>query len=113
MQYVNKNLPESAKILCIFMGRRGYYLDRPHFFDTYGKKNGLLALLNKPESNLLTVLHNLQEQKIDYLLVRTDLMAQWLSNAGNQQQQLWNQLNRNHLIAVNTHLNYILYQVKK
>jgi hypothetical protein len=113
MQYANKNLPESAKILCIFMGRRGYYLDRPHFFDTYGKKNGLLALLNKPESNLLTVLNNFQEQKIDYLLVRTDLMAQWLHNAGNQQQQLWNQLNRNHLIAVNTHLNYILYQVKK
>ena len=113
MQYANKNLPESAKILCIFMGRRGYYLDRPHFFDTYGKKNGLLALLNKPESNLTTVLNNFQEQKIDYLLVRTDLMAQWLHNAGHQQQKLWNQLNRNHLIAVNTHLNYILYQVRK
>ncbi|MCI5130449.1 MAG: hypothetical protein D3904_02745, partial [Candidatus Electrothrix sp. EH2] len=112
LQYANKHLPESAKILCIFMGNRGYYLQRPHLFDTYGRKNGLLALLNKPKSNLATVLDTLQERKIDYLLIRTDLMAQWLYNAGNHQQNLWNQLNRNHLIAVHTHLNYILYHIK-
>ncbi|MCI5116866.1 MAG: hypothetical protein D3913_02670, partial [Candidatus Electrothrix sp. LOE1_4_5] len=111
MQYANKHLPESAKVLCIFMGRRGYYLERRHYFDTYGKKKGMLALLNNPKNNLATVLEKLQESKMDYLLVRTDLMAQWLYNAGNTQQQLWNQLNQNHLIVMNTHLNYILYQV--
>ncbi|WP_446009460.1 ArnT family glycosyltransferase [Candidatus Electrothrix sp.] len=111
MQYANKHLPESAKILCIYMGRRGYYLNRPHLIHAYGKKNSLLAWLQKPGSNLNTILTNLQQQKIDYLLVRTDLMAQWLYNEGSQQQKLWNQLHKNHLIAEHTHLNYILYQV--
>jgi hypothetical protein len=112
MQYANKNLPKSAKILCIFMGRRGYYLHRPHYFDTYGKPKGLLALLSKPKSNLVTVLDNLQKQKITHLLIRTDLMVQWLNNAEPHQQQLWNQLNRQHLLAEHTHLHYILYAVK-
>lgn len=112
MQYVNKNLPESAKILCIFMGNRGYYLQRQHFFDHYGNTKLLLSWLRSPESNLAIILDNLQERKIDYLLIRTDLMAQWLYNAGNHQQNLWNQLNRNHLIAVHSHLNYILYHIK-
>ncbi len=111
MQYANKHLPESAKILCIFMGRRGYYLERPHYFDTYGKPKGLLALLNNPKNNLATVLEKLQERKMAYILVRTDLMAQWLNNAGPHQQQLWNQLYRQHLIALHTHLNYILFQI--
>lgn len=44
-------------------------------------------------------------------LIRTDLMAQWLNNAGPHQQQLWNQLHRQHLIALHTHLNYILFQI--
>ncbi|MCI5116874.1 MAG: hypothetical protein D3913_02710 [Candidatus Electrothrix sp. LOE1_4_5] len=43
--------------------------------------------------------------------IRADLMAQWLNNAEPHQQQLWNQLNRQHLLAEHTHLNYILYQV--
>jgi len=113
MQYVNKNLPSSAKILCIFMGRRGYYLHRPHLFDHYGHSKLFLSWLRQPESTAETVLHNLQEQHISHLLLRTDLMAQWLYTAESHQQELWNQLNRNHLVAVNTHLNYILYQVKK
>ncbi|RWX48884.1 Dolichyl-phosphate-mannose-protein mannosyltransferase [Candidatus Electrothrix communis] len=111
MQYANNNLPESSKILCLFLGSRGYYLDRPHLFDSHGNPNLLLSWLKQPKGNVETVLQNLREQQITHLLVRTDLTAQWLYNAENHQQELWNQLSRNHLIAVHTHLNYILYQV--
>ncbi|XCN71766.1 MAG: glycosyltransferase family 39 protein [Candidatus Electrothrix aestuarii] len=111
MQYANKNLPDSAKILCLFLGSRGYYLDKKHIFDSYGNHNLLLSWLQQPESSLDTVLHNLQEQKISHLLVRADLMVQWLNTAKRPTQELWNQLNSNHLIAVHTHLNYILFQV--
>ena len=106
MQYANKNLPTSAKILCLFIGKRGYYLNRLHTFDD-------LSWLQQPESSVETVLGNLQEQQISHLLIRTDLMMQWLYNAENHQQELWNQLRRKHLIAVNTHLNYILYHIRK
>lgn len=111
LQYANSNLPDSSKILCLFLGWRGYYLDRPHLFDSHGNPDLLLSWLGQPESNVDMVLQNLQEQKISHLLLRADLMAQWLQNAESHQQELWNQLSRNHLIAVHTHLNYILYQI--
>ncbi|MCI5124674.1 MAG: phospholipid carrier-dependent glycosyltransferase, partial [Candidatus Electrothrix sp. AR5] len=111
MQYANKNLPDSAKIICLFLGWRGYYLDRPHLFDSHGNPDLLLSWLGQPEGNVETVLQNLQEQNITHLCVRTDLTAQWLYNRESHQQELWNQLSRNHLIAVQTHLNYILYQI--
>ncbi|RWX44363.1 Dolichyl-phosphate-mannose-protein mannosyltransferase [Candidatus Electrothrix aarhusensis] len=111
MQYANKNLPDSAKIICLFLGWRGYYLDRPHLFDSHGNPDLLLSWLGQPESNVDMVLQNLQEQKISHLLIRADLMVQWLQNAESHQQELWNQLSINHLIAVHTHLNYILYQI--
>lgn len=111
MQYANNNLPDSSKILCLFLGWRGYYLDRPHFFDSYGIQNLLLSWLQKPGSSVDTILQNLQGQHISHLLVRADLTGQWLYNAESHQQELWNQLSKNHLIAVHKHLNYILYQV--
>ncbi|RWX49617.1 hypothetical protein VU00_12272, partial [Candidatus Electrothrix marina] len=111
MQYANKNLPDSAKILCLFLGWRGYYLDRPHLFDSHSTPDLLLFWLGQPESSIETVLQNLQEQQISHLLIRTDLTTQWLHNGENHRQELWNLLSRNHLIAVHTHLNYILYQI--
>ncbi len=112
MQYANKNLPESSKILCIFLGRRGYYLERPHLFDAHGNSSLLLSWLQQPAANLETLQQKLQEQEITHLLIRIDLMMQWLNNAEPSQQKLWNQLNKKHLIAEHRNLNYILYQVK-
>ncbi|MDU9048178.1 MAG: phospholipid carrier-dependent glycosyltransferase [Candidatus Electrothrix sp. Rat3] len=111
MQYANSNLPDSSKILCLFLGWRGYYLNRPHLFDSHGNPDLLLSWLRQPENNVGTVLQNLQQQQISHLLIRADLMAQWLQDAKSHQQELWNQLSKNHLIAVHTHLNYILYQI--
>lgn len=111
MQYVNTHLPESAKILCLFMGNRGYYLQREHLFEEYSNTKWLLSWLQQPEASLATLQQKFQQQKITHLLIRADLMVQWLNNAEPHQQQLWNQLNRQHLLAEHTHLNYILYQV--
>ena len=30
VEYINENLPENAKIFTMFLGRRGYYLDRDY-----------------------------------------------------------------------------------
>ncbi|MCW5212726.1 hypothetical protein VU04_07420 [Desulfobulbus sp. TB] len=112
MQYANKNLPGSAKILCLFLGWRGYYLDRPHLFDEYNNPHLFLSWLQEPGSSLETLEQKLQEQEITHLFIRADLMVQWLNNAEPHQQQLWGQLNTNHLIAVHRNLNYILYQIR-
>jgi hypothetical protein len=112
MQYANKNLPESSKILCLFLGWRGYYLNRPHLFDSQGNSSLLLSWLQQPAANLATLQKKLQQNKITHLFIRTDLMLQWLRSATPHQQKLWNQLITKHLVAEHRNLNYILYKMK-
>ena len=111
MQYANKHLPESAKILCIFMGSRGYYLQREQLFEEYSNAKWMLLWLQKPGANIASLQQKFQQEKITHLLIRADLMMQWLNNAEPHQQKLWHELNSKHLIAIQSHLNYILFQI--
>ncbi|CAK8714520.1 Dolichyl-phosphate-mannose-protein mannosyltransferase [Candidatus Electronema halotolerans] len=110
MQYANQNLPASAKVLCIFTGRRGYYLDRPQSFEDYGNKNGLLAWLNKSGMTAEEIGQRLAKKGISYLLIRRDLLYQQLNRASGSTQQLWLELERQHLRPLFSNREYSLYQ---
>ncbi len=110
MQYANKNLPASATVLCVFIGWRGYYVDRPQIFDQYGNKNGLLAWLNKPGMTAEGIGQRLDEKGISYLLIRRDLLYQQLGRESSSTQQLWIELERQHLRPLFSHQEYSLYQ---
>lgn len=111
MQYANKHLPASAKILCIFMGWRGYYLDKPHSFDYHDNQNGLIALLNKPGITVEKIGQWLKEKGFSYLLIRRDLLYNQLRNEESSTQQLWVELEqRNLLLPLSSNQEYTLYQ---
>jgi len=110
MQYANKNLPASAKILCVFMGWRGYYLDRPHTFDSYGNKDGLLAWLKQSAITAEGIGQRLDEKGISYLLIRRDLLYHQLNRESSSTQQLWVELERQHLRPLFSYREYSLYQ---
>jgi hypothetical protein len=73
IRYANENLPETARILAIFLGNRGYYFDRDVLFD---------MKLPIPESgdadSRQTVEALLRKQGITHLLIRYDLFDRWL-----------------------------------
>ncbi|MCW5199577.1 glycosyltransferase family 39 protein [Desulfobulbus sp. F1] len=110
MQYANKHLPASAKILCVFMGWRGYYLDKPHSFDYHGNQNGLIALLNKPEIKAEKIGQWLKEKGFSHLLIRRDLLYNQLRNEEISTQQLWVELEQKHLQPLSSNQEYTLYQ---
>ncbi len=110
MQYANKHLPASAKVLCIFLGWKGYYLDRPHSFDSYGNKDSLLAWLEQPGMTTEKIGQRLNEKGISYLLIRRDLLYQQLQQKDSRIQQLWVEIEQQHLRPLNSHLEYSLYQ---
>ena len=72
IQYANKHLPDDAKILGIFLGRRGYYCDRAMIFDVGLFKNSVQQAVSPEE--LTTIL---KKSGITHLLVRFDLFNQW------------------------------------
>ncbi|XOF33531.1 MAG: ArnT family glycosyltransferase [Candidatus Electrothrix sp. YB6] len=111
LQYANSNLPDSAEVLCLFLGWRGYHLDRPHLFDQHGNRELLLARLQQPGMTADGIVQYLKEKKITHLLIRADLLAQWLNTEDRETGELWKQLNRKHLTMLYTHLYYILYQI--
>jgi hypothetical protein len=110
MQYANKNLPASAKILCIFMGWRGYYLDRPHSFDQHGNADGLLAWLKQPGMTVEQIGQRLKEKGFSHLLIRRDLLYNQLRQEEVSTQQLWVAIEQRHLLPLTSHLYYTLYQ---
>ncbi|WP_417913946.1 ArnT family glycosyltransferase [Candidatus Electronema sp. JM] len=110
LQHINSKLPDSAKILCIFMGWRGYYINRPHFFDYLGNANGLLAWLKQPGMTAEQIGQRLKEKGFSHLLIRRDLLYNQLRQEEVSTQQLWVELEQRHFQPLASHLYYTLYQ---
>jgi hypothetical protein len=81
--YANTHLPPDTKVLCVFLGNRGYYMDfQPVFEAPFG--NGLFStfLKNKSCGNALNA--ELQKRDITHVLMRDDLTASWFQQLNNQ-----------------------------
>lgn len=77
IKYANKNLPDNAKILCIFLGNRGYYSDREMVFDI---NQNLFRKTVKSANSPGDILLDLNERRITHLFVRYDLFNTWSNN---------------------------------
>jgi len=71
-RYVNKHLPDEAKILGLFLGNRRYYCDRDLRFG-----NNLFRKIIKGADSSTTALVQLQKRGFTHLLIRYDLFNRW------------------------------------
>jgi hypothetical protein len=72
IQYVNQQLPQSAKILALFLGNRGYYSDRELNFGD----NVFKDIVKTAESSDV-IASKIQEMGFTHLLIRYDLFNRW------------------------------------
>ena len=72
IRYINEDLPAKAKLLFIFLGKRGYYCDRNYQLD-----NGLFYRITKMSNSPEQVLSELKNQGITHLLIRYDIFDKW------------------------------------
>lgn len=77
IRFANATLPPDARVLCLFLGNRGYYMRfQPVFEQPY--ENGLFArFLAAPELSL-AISAAMREKGITHVLMRDDLTAAWL-----------------------------------
>jgi hypothetical protein len=73
MQYANKNLPDHAKILAIFLGNRRYYSDKELIFGDGLFRNTVMTA-ETPEN----ILADLKERNITHILIRDDMFNHWM-----------------------------------
>ena len=72
MRHINRNLPHDAKILFVFIGKRGYYCDKEYQLD-----NGSLYKIVKRSDSPEQILSELKNMGINHLLIRYDLFDKW------------------------------------
>lgn len=109
IKYINNELPYNAKILCVFLGWRGYYFERDHLFDHHYNNSLLLALLSKKSTSTSQIIKKLISQNINHVLINKKLFLQWLSNEENKSNK-WNDLKLN-LKLLTEDENYILFEL--
>ncbi len=82
INYANHNIPTDAKILCLFLGNRGYYFDRQiaFSFDLVSK-----VVLQEDSSDKILV--DLERRRITHILVRYDLFNKWLNDNYNEREK--------------------------
>lgn len=78
MQYANRRLSKDARILFIFMGKRGYYCDRPYLLDDEGRPSIIAKIVNRSESPG-EIASRLRESRITHLMLQSDIFNRWVT----------------------------------
>ena len=77
VKYINENLPDNARIFFMFLGRRGYYLDRPYYYDSsFGMKT--IKGMVKASKDRHDFQEYLQSLECTHILMRTRLFNKYL-----------------------------------
>ncbi len=109
--YINRELPTTAKIYLLFVGRRAYYCERDYVHDG-GELPGFLMSVIQSAKDLSEIGKTLKKQGITHLMVREDLLVRFLNNNLNRSQQIvWNGFVAQQLRLRFRDRGYALYQL--
>nr|WP_320012037.1 phospholipid carrier-dependent glycosyltransferase [uncultured Desulfobulbus sp.] len=87
IQFANHTIKNDAKVLCLFFGNRGYYMNfRPIFEQPY-KSSSLLGQYLNLTADQQTILDQMRQHHITHILARVDLTTQWLQQLPKSGQQ--------------------------
>jgi len=108
INYGNHNIPDNAKIMCMFLGNRSYYSDREVVFK-YNLVPKAALQVYSPEMIFI----NLKKRKITHLLVRYDLFGKWVGdNYNEREKEVINKFFKNHTSLLFSKNGHGLYKLK-
>ena len=79
VQYINNNLPTDAKIFTMFLGRRGYYIDREYKNESSFGMTTIKRMVysSKDEETFEKFIDSMD---VTHILMRTDLVYNYLND---------------------------------
>lgn len=86
IQFANKHLKTNSKVLCIFLGKRGYYMDFHPLFEPHSGIEVFKNYFNKDICGR-DMLYSLNKNGIHYVLLRNDLTEWWFNQLKITQQK--------------------------
>jgi hypothetical protein len=82
VRYINQHLPEDARVSLVFLGNRGYYLDRAY---EYGED--VMRRLIKGASGPERILRGLRDSKVTHLLIQERIFSKWVEFNFNEEEK--------------------------
>jgi len=79
VEYINHNLPGDAEIFTLFLGRRGYYLERDYKNDSSFGMSIIRHMVNSSEDEKKFVEY-IRSMNVTHILMRTDLVNNFLKD---------------------------------
>jgi hypothetical protein len=79
VEYINMNLPDDAKILTMFLGRRGYYIERPYKNESSFGMNTIKHMVKSATSEE-SFLKYVRSMDVTHIFMRTDLVDNYLKD---------------------------------
>jgi hypothetical protein len=109
--YINRELPGTAKIYLLFIGRRAYYCERDYFHDG-GELPGFLLSAIRSAKNPGQIDQTLKLKGITHLMIREGLLQQFLqNNLTDPEKTVWNRFAVEELQLRFRDGGYALYQL--
>jgi 4-amino-4-deoxy-L-arabinose transferase-like glycosyltransferase len=87
IRFANTVAPKDAKVLCLFLGNRGYYMDFHPVFEQPYASDGILARFLADKNQQHTIIDEMRQRQINHILLRSDLTAQWLNQLNDQDRE--------------------------
>ena len=84
VQYANKHVAPDAKVLCLFLGNRGYYMDFQPIFEQPGTNRLFEEILETNAYQKNSVKTELTHWGITHILMRNDLVTSWYRSLDQQ-----------------------------
>jgi len=111
IQYINQNLPSTARVYFILMGRRAYYSQRDYYHDSGDNPWHLMWMIENSQSEE-GIVEKLREKGLTHLLVRDDLLKGFLQGKlVPEKQRVWDSFVFNHLKGLFRDRRYSVYQI--
>lgn len=85
VEYINNNLPIDAKIFTMFLGRRGYYLDRIYKNESSFGMSTIRHMVNSSDDEE-KFLEYIRSMNVTHILMRTELVDNYLKNNFSQEE---------------------------
>jgi glycosyl transferase family 22 (putative mannosyltransferase) len=79
VQYINANLMDDARVFTMFLGRRGYYLDKAYKNEPSFGRNALENMVNRSDSEE-KLKEYVRSLEATHILMRTDLVDKFLQD---------------------------------
>jgi hypothetical protein len=75
IKYINQNLPDDSRVLLLFVGKRGYYLDRDYLAGI-----NIIKEVTEGTASEKDILADLRNRGITHFLIRHKLFVMWVNN---------------------------------